>query len=129
MDSITGAVDGLNPGESGYLQAALERSEAADLLLEASELPAFGQERTYRELALDPNRQYGVLLLVNGNREQLFSSFAAANPGGAPQMMSLGSDSNGMVLGIEDLSVIGGRSDRDFNDLIVKLGSVNVALF
>jgi hypothetical protein len=44
-------------------------------------------------------------------------------------MMSLGSDSNGMVLGIEDLSVIGGRSDRDFNDLIVKLGSVNVALF
>jgi hypothetical protein len=129
VDSITGAVDGLNPGESGYLQAALERSEAADLLLEASELPAFGQERTYRELALDPNRQYGVLLLVNGNREQLFSSFAAANPGGAPQMMSLGSDSNGMVLGIEDLSVIGGRSDRDFNDLIVKLGSVNVALF
>jgi hypothetical protein len=128
VDSITGAVDGLNPTDIGYLQAALLRSEAADLLLEASELPAFGQERSYRELALDPNRQYGVLLLVDGSREQLFSSFAAANPGGAPQMMSLGSDSNGMVLGIEDLSVIGGRSDRDYNDLIVKLGSVNVAL-
>ena len=44
-------------------------------------------------------------------------------------MLSLGSDSNGMVLGIEDLSVIGGRSDGDHNDLIVRLGSVNVAVF
>jgi hypothetical protein len=129
VDSITGAVDGLNPGDSGYLQAALLRSEAADLLLEASELPAFGQERTYRDLALDPNRQYGVLLLVDGSREQLFSSFAAANPGAAPQMMSLGTGGNGMVLGIEDLAVAGGVSDRDYNDVIVKIGSVNVAVF
>jgi len=128
LDAITGAVDGLKPGDSGYLQAALRRSEAADLLLDANELPAFGQERTYRELALDPNQQYGVLLVVDGSRELLFSSFAAANPGGAPQMLSLGSDSNGMVLGIEDLSVIGGRSDGDYNDLIVRLGSVNLAV-
>ena len=129
LDAITGAVDGLKPGDSGYLQAALRRSEAADLLLDANELPAFGQERTYRELALDPNQQYGVLLVVDGSREQLFSSFAAANPGGVPQMLTLGTGSNGMVLGIEDLSVIGGRSDADYNDLIVRLGSINVALF
>jgi hypothetical protein len=128
VDAITGAVDGLNPGDSGYLEAALGRSEAADLLLDASELPAYGQERTYRELALDPNQQYGVLLLADGSRERLFSSFAAANPGGAPQMLSLGTDSTGMVLGIEDLSVIGGRSDGDYNDLIVRLESVNVAV-
>jgi hypothetical protein len=128
VDSITGAVDGLNPGDSGYLKAALGRSEAADLLLDASALPAYGQERTYRELALDPNQQYGVLLLVDGSRERLFSSFAAANPGGAPQMLSLGTGSTGMVLGIEDLSVIGGRSDGDYNDLIVRLESVIVAV-
>lgn len=129
VDSITGQVEGLNPGDPGYLQAALARAEAADLVLGADELPGFGEERSYLDLALDPNRQYGVLLLVDGSRERLISSFAAANRGGAAQMVSLGSDSTGMVLGIEDLDVLGDRSDRDFNDIVMKIHGLQVPLF
>jgi hypothetical protein len=128
VDTITGQVDGLNPGDGGYLDAALARAEQAGLLLGADALPGFGEKRSYLDLALDPNRQYGVLLLVDGSRTNLISSFAAANRGGAAQMVSLGSDSTGMVLGIEDLDVNGGRSDGDFNDIVTWIHGLQVPL-
>lgn len=129
VDSITGLVDGLNPSEDGYLQAALARAEASDLLLGAGDLPGYGEERSFRDLALDPNLQYGVLLLQNGRSDRIFSSFAAANPSGSPQMVSLGNDSTGMVLGIEDIDVNGGLSDRDYNDIILKISGLQVPMF
>ena len=129
VDSITGNVKGLNPGDSGYLQAALARSREEGLLLDARTLPAFGASATFNALPLDTRERYGVLLLQNGDETKIFSSFAAANPGGATQMISLSNSPNCPVLGIEDIAVAGGRSDGDFNDLIVRLNNVSVALF
>jgi len=129
VDSITGNVKGLNPGDSGYLQAALARSMEEGLLLDARTLPAFGASATFNSLPLDTRERYGVLLLQNGDETKIFSSFAAANPGGATQMVSLSNSPNCPVLGIEDIAVAGGRSDGDFNDLIVRLNNVSVALF
>jgi hypothetical protein len=129
VDSITGNVKGLNPGDSGYLQAALARSMEEGLLLDARTLPAFGASATFNSLPLDTRERYGVLLLQNGDVTKIFSSFAAANPGGATQMISLSNSPNCPVLGIEDISVAGGRSDGDFNDLIVRLKNVSLALF
>ena len=129
VDSITGLVDGLNPGEDGYLRAALARAEASDLLLGASDLPGYGEERSIPDLPLDPKLQYGVLLLQNGRADRMFSSFAAANPSGSPQMVSLGDDSTGMVLGIEDTDVSGGLSDRDYNDIILKISGLQAPMF
>ena len=117
------------PGATGYLNMALERAQAADLLLVASELPGYGEQRTYSDLLLDPNKTYGVLLLQNGIKDKMFSSFAAANLGGASQMVTLGSDSTGMVLGIEDRDVLGVASDSDHNDLIVSIRGLNMPVF
>ena len=129
VDSITGMVAGINPGENGYLQAALARSQEEDLLLNASTLPAFGATATFNSLPLDTRERYGVLLLQNGDRSVIFSSFAAANEGGATQMVSLSDSSNSRVLGIEDLSVAKGLGDNDFNDIIVKFQGVSLGLF
>ena len=129
VDSITGLVDGRSPGEAGYLQAALARSEAEKLLLSAAELPAFGQSATFNALPLNTQQRYGVLVLQNSDRNTLFSSFSAANPGGETQMVRLGSDPSSYVLGIEDLAVASGRSDRDFNDNILTLNGVSLGLF
>ena len=129
VDSITGEMEGIMPGATGYLNKALERAQAADLLLEASELPGYGEQRTYSDLLLDPNKTYGVLLLQNGIKDKMFSSFAAANLGGASQMVTLGSDSTGMVLGIEDRDVLGVASDSDHNDLIVSIRGLNMPVF
>jgi hypothetical protein len=129
VDSITGLVDGRSPGEAGYLQAALARSEAEKLLLTAADLPAFGQSATFNALPLNSQKSYGVLLLQNGDRNTLFSSFSAANPRGETQMVRLGSDPSSYVLGIEDLAVASGRSDRDFNDNILTISGVSLGLF
>jgi hypothetical protein len=129
VDSITGMVAGLNPGDSGYLQAALARSQKEDLLLDARTLPAFGATSTFNSLPLDTRERYGVLLLQNGDETKIFSSFAAANEGGATQMVSLSDSSNSRVLGIEDLSVEKGLGDNDFNDIIVKIQGVSLGLF
>lgn len=131
VDDITGSVAGLNPGASGYLAQALARSRAEGLLLSADRLPAYGQAQSYQNLALDSQKSYGVLLLQNGSSEVMFSSFAAANPGGLAQMVSLGSGAAGlgMVLGIEDIAVGLAQSDRDFNDVLLKVTGVMVPIF
>jgi hypothetical protein len=66
VDSITGNVKGLNPGDTGYLQAALARSREEGLLLDARTLPAFGASATFNSLPLNTRERYGMLLLQNG---------------------------------------------------------------
>ena len=91
-------------------------------------MPAFGATSTFNSLPLDTRERYGVLLLQNGDSSEIFSSFAAANEGGATQMVSLSNSANSLVLGIEDLSVAKGLGDNDFNDLIVKIQGVSLGL-
>ena len=127
-DPVTGAVGSLLPGDADYLKAALAQAERSGHLLEPTRLPAYGAAAAIDDLKLDPGRSYGLLLLVRGDRDRLLSSFAAANPGGAPQMLSLGSEGRGMVIGIEDQSMALGPSDSDFNDLIVRIDAGIVRL-
>jgi hypothetical protein len=129
VDSIIGSVAGLNPGDSGYLQAALARCKNEDLLLNPNSLPAFGASATYNSLPIDTRKRYGLLLLQNNDPSVIFSSFAAANPAGATQMVSLSNSANTLMLGIEDQTVAGANCDNDFNDLIVRIRNVSVQLF
>ncbi len=131
VDAVTGLVDGLAPGDEGYLQKALARSESSGLLLSSDQLPDFGQQVNFDDLPLDLNREYGMLLLVEGDRNRIYSSFAAANPDGAAQMISLGNGANGLVLGFEDQSIASGSgfTDSDYNDVIVTIRNVTVPLF
>ena len=126
VDGITGAVGGLLPGQSGYLQAALQEATAGGRLFEAGDLPGYGEEAELRDLVLRPDRHYGMLLLADGSRETIYSSFAAANPGATPRVLSLGSDNRGMVFGFEDLQEGSPLLDRDHNDLIVRVSSAVV---
>jgi hypothetical protein len=111
----------LAPTDPGYLQAALASARTADLVLDASRLPAFGKQGTF-DLPINDTKSYGLLVLVKNDPSTLFSSFAAANPGGAMQVLSLAAFAGGVTFGIEDTLVTSGRSDRDYNDLIVTIG-------
>ena len=91
-------------------------------------MPAFGQEAVLTNLNLQASRNYGLLLLVDDNPATLFSSYAAANPSGQAQFQAFAAQGRGITYGIEDLAVAGGRSDRDFNDLIVSLSAANPQL-
>ncbi|MEW6121072.1 MAG: DUF4114 domain-containing protein [Pseudomonadota bacterium] len=110
------------PGDAGYLAAAFALAQASDLVLRADDLPEFGGQASFDQLALNATRNYGLLLLVNDDPGTLFSSYAAANPGGMAQVMALGRADGGVTFGIEDMLVTDGHSDRDYNDLVVTLG-------
>ena len=132
-DPVTGALlsgprPGLQPGEAGYLEAALAVADQGGLVRQGSELPGFGEEAVLRDLPLRADRNYGLLLLVDGRRDTLFSSYAAANPGGLDQVQAFAASGRGLTYGLEDLALASGRSDRDFNDLIVSISASNPVL-
>ena len=121
-DPITGAVGGLLPGQVGYLIAALANAKSSDLLLQPWKLPIYGQSLTFDSLPISNDKNYGILLLVNGREDNLFCSYSLANPYGAQQFTTLGSTNRGLTVGIEDIPLFI-NSDRDYNDLIVKFTS------
>lgn len=124
-DPITGAVGALLPGSDGYLSAALARADEAKTVLTPEDMPDFGRSLEITSLNLDTAKSYGVLLLVQGSRSTVYSSFADANPGREAHMLHMGSDSTGYVIGIEDLGALtpSGRLDWDHNDVIVHIDS------
>ena len=88
-----------------------------------------GQQLTFDHLPLNDAKSYGLLLLVRNNPNELFSSFSAANPGGATQMVAFSdTGGRGVTFGIEDIAVASGHSDRDYNDLIVRFHPADVLI-
>ena len=124
-DQRTGAISvsgkPLAPGDAEYLQGALANARAENLVIDASRMPSFGKQAAF-DLPINDTKSYGLLLLVNNNPNIVFSSFSAANPGGAIQIVSLAALGGGVTFGVEDTLVTSGLSDRDYNDLIVTLG-------
>jgi len=120
-DRSTGAITvGTNrilPGQPQYLTEALRLATSAGLVLSADQLPGYGGSATYDALPLRSEVNYGVLLLHNGSTTDLSSSYAAANPQRAVQMVSFVAPQRGVVIGIEDRK----NGDFDFNDLVVRL--------
>ncbi len=125
VDSLTGAVTDLNgslflPGQNGYLAAALANAQIKGLVLRASDMPHFGETKQFKTLPLNMSKNYGALLLVGDNEEDLISSFALANPNQSNQCMSLIAPGRGTSFSFEDLRPEQ-SSDFDFNDLSFSL--------
>lgn len=84
-DRSTGAVSGLEPGSEGYLKAALQWGKQHDTIIRYRDLPAMNSSLAYTDLALRPERNYGMLVVTSAGvhrRSEALSSYAAANPGG-----------------------------------------------
>lgn len=129
-DATTGRIqvngNALDPGDADYLQGALANARAAGLVIDASRLPDFGGSVTLDDLPLNDARSYGLLVLIDNDPNALYSSYSAANPGGATQIMAFGDPGTGITFGIEDILVTSGLSDRDYNDLIVQFRPVDL---
>ena len=121
-DALTGAVNGLLPGAEGYLEAALDNAKQAERLFSASQLPGYDQTGTI-EFSISTQNNYSFLILVDGNESILYSSYAASNPGQSIQFTSFTTPGGGLTIGVEDL-LASGKSDQDFNDLIISLPPV-----
>ena len=118
-DALTGAVDGLLPGDSGYLQAALQKAREAGQIFSAFQQPEFG-ESGFIDLSISPEKNYGFLLIVDGDESNLYSSYEDANPGGSVQVSSFTTADGALAFGFED-QLTSKKSDQDFNDVILTL--------
>ena len=88
---------------------------------------------TFTELSLNLNDQYGLIIAVDGNLNTLYSSFSAANPNDAVQMINLNSQisSDVTTIGIEDLAYNPNNpTSSDYNDLILEIETLpSVSIF
>jgi hypothetical protein len=118
-DALTGAVNGLLPGTAGYLEAALQSAKQAGRVFSAAQLPGFGESGTIN-FSASTQKNYGFLVIVDGNESTLYSSYSAANPGGSVQFTSFTTPGGELTIGLEDL-LTSGASDQDFNDIILSI--------
>ena len=114
--------DGLadfTPGQSGYIQAAVQNRVAGIDLAVSNQGSASMAGKTF-----EANSIFAPFIIVNGNT----SSFAGNNTSNAPTVYFsyLGANTDGVdhirqlgsnTFGFEDLA---GGGDRDFNDIIIK---------
>ena len=68
---------------------ALARAKTSNLYLDADQLPGYAQSASFSDLEINPNRQYGLLCVVKGDTDTIYSSFSAANPNEAVQMIAI----------------------------------------
>ena len=128
VDDLTGTVDGLAPSDPGYLDAALARAKTSNLYLDADQLPGYAQSASFSDLEINPNRQYGLLCVVKGDTDTIYSSFSAANPNEAVQMIAIDTAQTPSVttIAIEDAPFNPNNpSSSDYNDLIVQINHVS----
>jgi len=119
VDSLTGMVNGLDPGEEGYRDAVQSRLYAFSDGSTSLNGPGYGFYREGR-LARVSSGDLIAMGLINRARGHVFYGFAQANEviGGSPvnHLWSYGNKSN--AFGFEDTF---GGGDRDYNDTVFSL--------
>lgn len=125
VDDLTGAIGLLQPGETGYAAAALQRAQASGLILNTPDDFTVGTDT----LNLPSASNFGLFLIANATVEQFldsnpenlangkihsFFSYGAANPDQRQHITPLGDN----LFGFEDLF---GGGDNDFNDALLQV--------
>ncbi|WP_083773557.1 Calx-beta domain-containing protein [Synechococcus sp. W2B2] len=135
VDDLTGGLDtnndqtiDLRPEDLGYAREALIR--AADSLTGVTLTTPDNFSRSEDNIVLMGGTIYGMVLIPNATIEDVLDqnpqnrlnngpnalfSFSGANPDGLSHVARLGSD----LFGFED--IIGSKSDRDFNDIVLNI--------
>lgn len=126
-DDLTGVVNGVLPGDSNYLSTAFAQAQSDGLVFSSAQLPGYEGTQDF-SLGLNATHNYGILLLPADSINVAFSSYSAGNPGGVAQFQTFGSVGGRLTIGIEDVFLNSGSSDRDYNDLILTLPAGNIGI-
>ncbi|MFW5665783.1 transporter substrate-binding domain-containing protein [Coleofasciculus sp.] len=121
IDSLTGDVNGVKPGESGYLDAVLDNR----VLALDGQLAVENQGEKQVTVELDGGTLLAPFIIIDGTLEELLDSdsgndpsvyfpYLGANGDGFDHIRSLGDN----VFGFEDLPNGG---DSDYNDMLIQV--------
>jgi hypothetical protein len=140
VDDVEGTINGIAPGDAGYLEAAIDRS-VGDFVLRGGKV-ANTSAAEFGSVGLDGDAIYAPFVIANGGKLANFDEFLdlnsnakpsqeppeeiletdivayfpfiAANPDGADHIRLLGDN----TFGFEDLP---GGGDNDFNDVVFQV--------
>lgn len=134
VDDVDGTINGIAPGDDGYLEAAIDRS-VGDFVLRGGSV-ANTSAADFGSVGLDGGAIYAPFVIANGGKLANFDEFLdlnsndtgavaetdivayfpflAANPDGADHIRLLGDN----TFGFEDLP---GGGDNDFNDVVFQV--------
>ncbi|MEC4985943.1 MAG: cadherin domain-containing protein [Oscillatoria sp. PMC 1068.18] len=136
VDDDEGTIDGIAPGETGYTEAALERSQAIASLLSNESKDFFSgdifSELQSRILNLDTDQSFGFYLVQNSDTDTVLNALEAGTT--APNVYFGAADNADGFLQLDELtageftlnwddSPIGG--DADFDDVQVSFAITN----
>ncbi|MEC4892898.1 MAG: cadherin domain-containing protein [Oscillatoria sp. PMC 1051.18] len=136
VDDAEGTIDGITPGEAGYTQAALERSQTIASLLDNNSRDFFNgdifSEAQSRILNLDSDRRFGFYLVQNSDTDTVLNALEAGTT--PPNVYFGAADNADGFLQLDDLtageftlnwddSPLGG--DADFDDVQVSFEITN----
>jgi hypothetical protein len=119
VDDYAGTINGVAPGQAGYIQQAQAATYALASGGTALAGPGYGNYTQSMLLDVDAGDLI-AMALVNQTSGNLYWGFSQANGDGAGHLWSYGLN----TWGWEDLY---GGGDRDFNDLIVQLDFTSTA--
>jgi Domain of unknown function (DUF4114) len=122
VDSVNGTVNGVAPGQSGYLTEVLRRSQVVFSALSGSPIDTTLDGLASRTVNLPVNSAFGFYLVVNGSIDDnpnpadvLFSFPSSANSFQNAQI----TQPNGTTQVVFEETSGGG--DQDFNDLVFQI--------
>jgi Domain of unknown function (DUF4114)/RTX calcium-binding nonapeptide repeat (4 copies) len=128
VDDATGAVNGVTPGQNGYLAEVLKRSQVVFSALSGNAVDTALDGLTSRTINLPANSAFGFYLAVNGSIDDnlnpanvLFSFPSSTNSSQNAQI----TQSAGITQVVFEETSGGG--DRDFNDLVFQIQSATGA--
>jgi Domain of unknown function (DUF4114)/RTX calcium-binding nonapeptide repeat (4 copies) len=122
VDSLDGTVNGVTPGQSGYLAEVVRRSQVVFSALSGNTVDTVLDSLNSRTINLPANSAFGFYLAVNGSID--------SNPNPANVLFSFPSSNNSFQnaqitqsggitqVAFEETS---GGGDRDFNDLVFQI--------
>ncbi len=131
VDNIDGTVNGVTPGQSGYLAEVLKRSQVVFSALSGNAVDTALDGLNSRTINLPANSAFGFYLAVNGSIDDnpnpanvLFSFPSSTNSFQNAQITQPTNQAGITQIVFEETS---GGGDRDFNDLVFQIQSATDA--
>jgi Domain of unknown function (DUF4114)/RTX calcium-binding nonapeptide repeat (4 copies) len=132
VDNIDGTVNGVAPGQAGYLAEVLKRSQVVFSALSGNAVDTALDGLNSRTINLPANSAFGFYLAVNGSIDDnpnpanvLFSFPSSNNSSQNAQITQPINQASGITQVVFEETSGGG--DRDFNDLVFQIQSATGA--
>ena len=135
-----GNIDGLKPTDPGYIEAAYQWAKNNDTIIYYNELPELNGSKTFTDLGLQEDMNYGLLYIIDAKpsavslsgfseTDTVSSSYASANPGSKQYFNAYSAIDGSYAYGLETDQNSSESFSPTFNDLYITSDVNNITVW